>query len=93
MFIATSDLNYNEEALDELLADLASQVEKRGMRVPAIFFLEMYKPLTGILHAATILSVPILLPIFGAAKLSAAQKLLASPEHVERLIQNLERME
>lgn len=75
-----------EPDLTKLLPKLADAVNQRRMQIPAIFFLEMYKPLTTMLHAAGVMSVPFLWPLFGPRWCAAALKMLESRDHIERLI-------
>ena len=72
---------------------LATQVHKRGMALPAIFFLEMYKPLSGVAHAAALVSSPMLIPFFGPERYEAALRVVGSRDALEQLIQEIERLE
>ena len=50
---------------DALIEQLASAVHARRMTVPAILFLEAHKPLTSLFHTAAVMSLPMMLPLFG----------------------------
>jgi len=80
-------------ALNEEISSLAAQVKSRGMSIPAIFFLEMYKPLTSLLHVGSVICAPVMLPIFGANFSQRAAQFLESRENVELLIRELETLE
>jgi len=76
---------------DALIEQLASAVQARRMTVPAILFLESHKPLTSLFHTAAVMSLPLLLPLFGtrARELPA---FLQSRDNVERLISRIEEL-
>jgi hypothetical protein len=86
------DLQIQTEQIDTtaFFKSVAARVHKHGMSVPAVFFLESMKPLSRVLHAATMVSVPILSAIFGAQESQKLLTLLESRENVENLIQSIE---
>lgn len=73
-----------------LLRRLAGEVSGRGLAVPAIFMLELYKPLMTLLHSACQVSLPLLVPLFGLSLSRKLLLLLESREGIERLIQLIE---
>ncbi|MBX7138374.1 MAG: hypothetical protein K1X83_10345 [Oligoflexia bacterium] len=74
----------------ELLNTLARHVSARGLSVPAIFLLEMYKPLSSLIGTAA-LNVPTLfVPLFGTRLARMASELLSSKQSVETLISIIE---
>ena len=77
---------------DALIEQLASAVHARRMTVPAILFLEAYKPLTTLFHTAAVMSLPMMLPLFGA-KARELPAFLQSRDNVERLIRRIEELE
>ena len=76
---------------DALIEQLAVAVHARRMTVPAILFLEAHKPLTTLFHAAAVMSLPMLLPLFGA-KARELPAFLQSRDNVERLIRRIEQL-
>ena len=76
---------------DVLIEQLASVVHARRMTVPAILFLEAHKPLTSLFHTAAVMSLPLLLPLFGA-KARELPAFLQSRDNVERLIRRIEEL-
>lgn len=76
----------------ESFARLAKGIEERGMVTPAIFVLEMYKPLTTVAHAGVLFCSPLLFPLVGGKLLGEMQKVLESRNHIEMLIQELEKV-
>ncbi len=76
---------------DALIEQLASAVHARRMTVPAILFLEAYKPLTSLFHAAAVMSLPMMLPLFGA-RARELPAFLQSRDNVERLIRRIEEL-
>ncbi len=77
---------------DALIEHLASAVHARRMTVPAILFLEAHKPLTSLFHAAAVMSLPMLLPLFGA-RARELPAFLRSRDNVERLIRRIEELQ
>jgi hypothetical protein len=72
------------------LQTLATSIRGKGMVEPAIFFLELSKPLVGCMRELYVMSEPLLRTILGGAVSPAIRELLSSAEHVERLITMLE---
>ncbi len=68
------------------LSKLADLVSNQGLAVPAIFLLEMYKPMVGLAQNFSLVSAPLLIPIFGIRLYKQALKLLDNPANVEELI-------
>lgn len=77
--------------LEADLTLIATSVQRRGLETPAIFFLELYKPLSQVLQNVVFFSTPIFAPIFGLENMQRAAKILESSESVEQLIQKIER--
>lgn len=80
-----------EQEVDDLLCRAAAAVLQRRMTVPAVFFLEMYKPLTTCIQAAVVFSLPLLVPLFGSRLALRVVKVLDSRDNVEKLIRLLEK--
>jgi hypothetical protein len=77
------------EAL-ETIEQLACAVRERGLTAPAIFALELSKPLVGCLRELYNISESIQLLLFGRELVPALQSVLSSSERVEELIRCLE---
>jgi hypothetical protein len=75
---------------EELIENLSHGILKRGMEAPAIFALEMYKPLAGVLYNLSMAVFPMLTAVFGLDKVQEIIQIMRNPESVERLIQALE---
>ena len=76
---------------EALIEQLAAAVHARRMTVPAILFLEAHKPLTTLFHTAAVMSLPMLLPLFGA-RARDLPEFLQSRDNVERLIRRIEQL-
>lgn len=74
----------------ETIQELADTLKSRGVVVPAIFILELCKPLTGCLRELYGASEGLQELIFGRALLPAIKEVLASSDRVEQLITLLE---
>lgn len=77
----------------ELLLEKAAQtIVRRGMEVPAILFLEMHKPLAGLIGNAVWLTMPLWALFFGVATTNELGALLSEPQNIERLIRRIEQL-
>lgn len=83
--------HHSQADADALIEQLASGVHSRRMTVPAILFLEAHKPLTSLAHTAAVMSLPVLLPLFGA-RARQLPAFLRSRDNVERLIRRIEEL-
>jgi hypothetical protein len=72
------------------LEELAASIQRRSLVEPAIFFLELMKPLVGCMRELYGVSEPLQRTLFGKEILSSVRELLASRENVETLITLLE---
>jgi len=78
----------------ELIEKISDEIFRRRMVSPAIFVLEMYKPLYGLMREGANFAAPILMPLLGAKLYRDAFNILQSSSEIEKLIQSLEaRME
>lgn len=72
------------------LQQLAQLIIDRGLAAPAIFTLELLKPLTGCARELYGVSEGLLIALFGGSGSPAVRELLSSSERVEELITILE---
>jgi hypothetical protein len=72
------------------LEDVAQILVRRRMVAPAIFFLECFKPLTGVARELYGVTEGVQRALFGAELVPVIGKLLSSSERVEELIVLLE---
>jgi hypothetical protein len=77
----------------ETIEQLACAVRRRGLVAPAVFALELSKPLVGCLRELYGVSESIQMLLFGRALVPALQQVLSSAEKVEELIRLLEQSE
>ena len=84
------DAELPAERRDELIDQVARFVDRRGLHVPAILFLEMHKPLTYIASQSLVLGSGFLAPFFGPQNVQQVAKLFEKRENVERLIRRIE---
>lgn len=77
----------------ETIQQLADAVKGRGVTLPAIFLLELCKPLTGCLRELYGASEGLQELIFGKALLPVLKEVLTSSDRVEELITLLEQRE
>lgn len=81
------------EGIGTTLAIIANAVVSRRLAAPAKLFLEMNKPLTGVLYNMSLISAPLVLAIFGSRFQKNLESVLESSENVEQLIQMIEERE
>ena len=62
----------------------------RGLQVPALFALELNRPLGNTLAHGLVGLTPLLGPVLGAEKLDVAARLLSEPDALDDLISRLE---
>jgi len=72
------------------LEDVAQILVRRRMVAPAIFFLECFKPLTGVARELYGVTEGVQRALFGSELVPVIGKLLSSSERVEELIVLLE---
>ncbi len=71
---------------------VAQRIVKMRMEVPAIFFLEMHKPLAFVAGQSLLVASPVLAPFFGIDKVEQASEIMSERENVERLIRRIEEL-
>ena len=77
---------------EENISLLARGVCSRGLAGPAVFFLELHKPLTGVLREIALLASPMFVLLFGRQKMDLMNEILESPDKIELLIQKIEEL-
>jgi len=75
-----------ENEIEHMLVRFADQIIERRMAVPAILFLEMYKPLTTLLHQASFVTISMVAPLVGPKFGQKFLKVLESRQNIESLI-------
>lgn len=70
---------------------IAQEIQRRRLNMPAIFILEMYKPLSKIFAVLSIAFSPLLIPIVGAKLSALLTEVLNDREKMEELICLLEK--
>ena len=77
---------------DELVEVVARRISAYQLEEPAIFFLEMHKPLAFLAGQSFLLASPLLAPFLGIERLEQISEVFSEPENVERLIQRIEEL-
>ena len=70
---------------------IENKVDRYGIEVPAVFMLEMMKPLSFVLSQLMLVGAPVLYPVFGMDRTENLAQLLSERENVEELICRIER--
>jgi hypothetical protein len=84
------DKDLTESERNEIIKKTAAFVKKQGVRTPAVLFLEMHKPLSGVAGNAAIFFAPFIMPFFGFSRVDRYSRFFADRENVERLICEIE---
>lgn len=84
----TEELTPEEEKA--LIEKVTKEITKRGLEVPATFFLEMHKPVSRIAGQGMIAFGPFLAPFIGMGNLHDYSRFAMKDGSIERLLKNLE---
>ena len=84
------DREATEEETEELIQKAAALIRKRKMETPAIFAIEMHKPLASVGAQATMFFAPFLVPFFGTEGVGAYSAIFSKRRNLERLLEILE---
>ena len=84
----TEDLSPEER--DQLIEKLSNEITKRGLEVPAAFFLEMHKPLANIAGQSMIAFSPFLAPFFGMSNVHDYSRLMMKRDNFDLLLDVIE---
>jgi hypothetical protein len=85
----TSPIEPTEEQRDELVEQVAREIQLRGLTGPAVHFLEASRPYRPLGANAMLFFDPVLRGLFGG-ELSSATELMADDTGIEQLIARLE---
>jgi hypothetical protein len=78
---------------EALLDRIAAEVVRRGMVTPAVFFLELNRPLAFLAGQATHVLVPFLAPLVGIARMQEVARVLSDPQSIDQLLSRIEGFE
>ncbi len=88
----TGPLTSPEEQRDELVEQLAREIQMRGLTTPAVHFLQASRPYRPLGANAMLFFDPVLRGFFGG-ELATASEILADDDGIEQLIERLEELE
>ncbi|HSL97053.1 MAG TPA: hypothetical protein VK831_00650 [Candidatus Deferrimicrobiaceae bacterium] len=80
-----------DDQRDELVEEVAREIQLRGLTTPAVHFLEASRPYRPLGAHAMLFFDPVLRSIFGG-DLAGASALLADDDGIEQLIERLEEL-
>jgi hypothetical protein len=80
-----------DDQRDELVEEVAREIQLRGLTTPAVHFLEASRPYRPLGAHAMLFFDPVLRSIFGG-DLAGASALLADDDGIEQLIDRLEEL-
>ncbi len=87
-----SDLDITPERRDEMIEWVAQQIHKRGMTTPAVFFIEMNRPLSYIGGQAVHFFSPFVNALFDSKLATEVGHLMSDRKNIDRLIDRLEEL-
>ncbi len=82
----------SEEQRDELVEQVAREIQLRGLTAPAVHFLEASRPYRPLGSNAMLFFDPVLRSLFGG-ELVSASAILADDAGIEQLIERLEELD
>jgi hypothetical protein len=88
----TGPLTSSEDQRDELVEQLAREIQLRGLTTPAVHFLQASRPYRPLGANAMLFFDPVLRGFFGG-ELATASEILADDDGIEQLIERLEELE
>ena len=88
----TGPLTSPEEDRDELVEQVAREIQLRGLTTPAVHFLQASRPYRALGANAMLFFDPVLSGFFGG-ELATASEILADDDGIEQLIERLEELE
>jgi len=88
----TTPLEPTEEQRDELVEQVAREIQLRGLTAPAVHFLEASRPYRPLGANAMLFFDPVLHGLFGGESTSASE-ILADEAGIEQLIARLEELD
>ena len=88
----TGPLTSPEDQRDELVEELAREIQLRGLTTPAVHFLQASRPYRPLGANAMLFFDPVLRGFFGG-DLATASEILADDDGIEQLIERLEELE
>ena len=86
-------MNNNTNTEKEFIRNIASRIHQSGFITPAVFFLELTKPLSLIGSHAMIFFGPIINAFINTEGYYKAAEIFEKTENVEILIQEIEKLE
>ena len=86
-------MNKNTNTEKEFIRNIASRIHQSGFITPAVFFLELTKPLSLIGSHAMIFFGPIINAFINTEGYYKAAEIFEKSENVELLIQEIEKVE
>ncbi len=81
-----------EDQRDELVEQVAREIQLRGLTAPAVHFLQASRPYRALGANAMLFFDPVLRQVFGGG-LDSATELLADEVGIEQLIERLEELD
>ena len=90
MSLALWDEPLTPEEREALVDRVAEAVVRRGLQTPAVFALEIHRPVSFVASQGLIVLGPLLGPLLGLERMQNASRLLREPDGIEALIRRIE---
>ncbi|MHB0885313.1 MAG: hypothetical protein ACYC6V_06625 [Bacillota bacterium] len=90
--MSTTDFDITPERRDEMIEWTAQQIHKRGLTTPAVFFIEMNRPISYVGGQAVHFFSPFVNAIFDSKLATEVGHLMSDRKNIDRLIDRLEEL-
>ncbi len=88
----STPIELTDDGRDELVEQVAREIQLRGLTGPAVHFLEASRPYRSLGANAMLFFDPVLRGLFGG-ELTSASEILADEDGIEQLIARLEELD
>jgi len=78
------------EERDRALEEIAQRIRRYGLETPALFFLEMHRPLAGLAGMASFMVTPLFGAFLGLNRVERYASLIGDPDALDDLIARLD---
>lgn len=78
------------EERDRALSEIVARLERYGLETPALFFLEMHRPLAGLAGLASFMATPLFGAFFGLDRVEKYAAMISDPDALDDLAERLD---
>jgi hypothetical protein len=78
------------EERDRALDEITARIRRHGLETPALFFLEMHRPLAGLASMASFVVTPLFGAFLGLDKVERYASMIGDPDALDALVERLD---